>query len=79
MIFRSITPQKFAALKAKLLDTHQAQVTGETSGQIIDSGVIANYRFDPTARTLAVTVIHHPFYISEGHIITGISNAIANV
>lgn len=63
MLIQNVSSAKFAALKAKLQSTHQAQVTGDIQGTIVGHGVTANYCYDSSVQTLEVDVIHHPFFI----------------
>ena len=63
MEITGVSESALDALRAKLLSTHQAEITGTTEGAITGHGVTAAYRYDATTRTLHVDVQHHPFYI----------------
>jgi hypothetical protein len=63
MQINGVSETAFDALRARLLSTHQAEVTGTTQGTITGHGVTANYHYDNAGQTLSVDVIHHPFYI----------------
>lgn len=78
MTINQVTPAKFAALKSKLIATHQAEVSGEASGAITGHGVNANYSYDAAAQTLSVDVVHHPFFIPVGKIESSLQDALAS-
>jgi hypothetical protein len=63
MQITDVSQAAFNSLRAQLLSTHQAEVTGTTEGAIVGHGVTANYRYDGTGKTLSVDIIHHPFFI----------------
>lgn len=63
MQITGVSESAFQALRAKLLSTHQAEITGTTDGAIRGHGVTAAYHYDAASQTLAVEVEHHPFFI----------------
>jgi hypothetical protein len=63
MTINNVSQSTFDKLRQQMLSTHQAEVTGTTQGAITGHGVTASYKFDATAQTLEVDVIHHPFFI----------------
>jgi len=77
MQITGVTQEKFDALKAKLVSTHQAEITGTTEGAITGHGVTAAYRYDETAQTLKVDVQHHPFFIPVSAIESQLRQALA--
>jgi len=77
MQITGVTQEKFDALKAKLVSTHQAEITGTTEGAITGHGVTAAYRYDEAAQTLSVDVQHHPFFIPVSAIESQLRQALA--
>jgi hypothetical protein len=79
MQIAGVSEAVFCALRAQLVATHQAGITGTTAGTITGHGVTANYSFDSAAGTLSVDVIHHPFYIPESAIEAQLRDQIARL
>ena len=77
MQITQVSQSAFDALRARLLATHQASVTGTTEGVITGHGVTANYHYDGAGQTLSVDVIHHPFFIPVSAIESQLRDAVA--
>ena len=78
MEITGVSEATLSALRAQLLSTHQAEVTGTTGGVIAGHGVTANYHYDGAHQTLSVQVIHHPFFIPLSAIESQLRQAVAN-
>lgn len=79
MQITGVSETDFAALRGRLLSTHQAEVSGNTEGTITGHGVTANYHYDSAKQTLTVDVIHHPFFIPVSAIESQLRGALADV
>ena len=87
MIIYPLHPSQFTALKTKLEDTHQAEITiehseiptGDIRGTIAGHGVSANFQYNGTTQTLSVDVTHHPFFIPVSAIESQLRSAIAGL
>jgi hypothetical protein len=77
MQITDVSDAAFASLRAQLLSTHQAEVTGTSEGTIVGHGVTANYRYDGAQKTLSVDIIHHPFFIPVSAIESQLRDAVA--
>jgi hypothetical protein len=63
MVITGVSQPAFNLLRKQLSEANQTAVTGTTEGTITGHGVTASYRYDSSAETLTVNVIHHPFFI----------------
>lgn len=63
MILQGVTPKQFDAVRRKLIESHQAEVTGTDAGVITGHGVTAEYTYDPGSQSLTIEVKRHPFFI----------------
>jgi hypothetical protein len=78
MTFPDVSADTMTALRAKLVSTHQAEIEGDNqAGTISGHGVDASYTWDEATQSLAVTVIHHPFYITIATIVRQLADAVA--
>jgi len=64
--FTNITPDKFAALQQKAA-LSSINITGN-SGQASQQGITISWQFDPTAQTLMIQCLDHPFFAPCGTI-----------
>ena len=78
MQINGVSESAFQALRAKLLSTHQADITGITEGAITGHGVTATYRYDAASQSLAVDVKHHPFFVPVSAIESQLRKALDN-
>ena len=77
MQITGVSEATLSALREKLLSTHQAVVTGTTSGTITGHGVTANYIYNGAGQTLSVDIVHHPFFVPVSAIESQLRAAIA--
>jgi hypothetical protein len=78
MIIPNVPQKTFDTLRVHLVETHQAQMTGTTEGVITGHGVTANYQYDAAKQTLAIDIVHHPFFIPALMIENNIAVVVAN-
>jgi hypothetical protein len=78
MIIPNVPEKTFDTLRVHLVETHQAEMTGTTDGVITGHGVTVNYRYDAAKQTLAIDIVHHPFFVPASMIEAQITAAAAN-
>jgi len=73
MTIANVSQKTFDALKARMTSTHQTTVTQPLvvadGGHIIGHGVTADYIYSAEAKTLQVTIVHHPFWLTVSEIL----------
>ncbi len=77
MQITGVSEATFAALRGKLIENHEAEVSGTTEGTITGHGVSANYHYDGGKQTLSVDVIHRPFFVPVAAIESQLREAVS--